>query len=393
MPYPFNIYDFIIEPIRLQDQKTKFLERYLKGPQNVANTTWDKIQSVKQLFDWELTPDEALRYLLWHVGFTRDLDYIVQELDYDDLRRLLGLAIPMWKSKGVPSGLEGTVRSLVGRDPQIFDWFHLRYEEGKTYFGEEWLGDDPFFVEEVGAAARDEHYSIAFVEDTYESINQTLLADIFRLCRPLGERFDIFLCNIFDQFTVGFDRWSVCEGSDNLSLENGVLVYGFGLGGHVKFNINEAVNWKSYITKWRVKIEHQSTSNQTFGISVYMYPGSGTYDDQILCIYRNDTKTASIWKRINDSWTVEATTSYYIPPEAWFTWTIVIDHQYEGETEERIVIKWYLDGDLVIEKDWPKADVPNQGTVGFRRTVNTKCYIDWVRLQKLPIVPINVGPA
>jgi len=70
----------------------------------------------------------------------------------------------------------------------------------------------------------------------------------------------------------------------------------------------------------------------------------------------------------------------------------LVDHQYEGEASERIVVKWYIDEVLVLEKDWPKADVPNMGTVGFRKTINTKCYIDWVRLQKLPITPIFVGP-
>ena len=393
MPYPFDIYEFIIEPVRLQDQKTQFLERYLKGPQEVAGTTWDKIQSVKQLFDWELTPDKALRNLLWHVGFTRDLDFVVQELDFDDMRRLLGLAVAMWKSKGVPSGLAGAVRSLVGRDPQMFDWFHLRFEEGKTYFGEEWLGDDPFFVEEVGAAARDEYYSIAFVEDTYENINQTLLANIFRLCRPLGERFDIFLCHVLDQFTLGFDRWSRTEGSGDLTIVDGELIYDFDISGVFNFNIVEALDWKSYITKWRVKLQHQGSSFQSFGVSSYKHPGSGTLDDLILCQYDHNLRIARIIKRINDVFTVEASTPYYIPPDAWFTWTVLTDHQYEGEAEERVVVNWYLDGVLVLSKDWPKADVPNQGTIDFRKLSNTKSYIDWVRLQKLPISPIFVGPA
>ena len=97
--FPHDIFKFIHKPIREADRKDgrNFVERFLIGKQSIFEDTQKKIQTLGTLLDPELTPQPRL--LKDHVGFTRELNNITNDITDNDLRKLISLAVALWKQK------------------------------------------------------------------------------------------------------------------------------------------------------------------------------------------------------------------------------------------------------------------------------------------------------
>lgn len=216
-PSKFSLYRALIKPLRDNDG-TELLKRFLLGPQ----AQFERVESeVLGLLD-QISPDAArsdvLKYLKDIVGFTNDLRSITDRLDERQLRRLIQLAVPMWKERHTPKGIINAIRLLTGRNAYLIDWFRYRMLLGEVMLTEDVYGDsiwvgqqhpldgEPWIIGGTGGTFDEYSSSIRVMDDG--TLDELLLLDIARLMRPINERFEIFLDDFLDQFETGLDRWT-----------------------------------------------------------------------------------------------------------------------------------------------------------------------------------------
>jgi|GEM_PF-5309480 len=151
--FPFDIFRFIHKPIRTADKdRDNFLERYLYGPQIIWEGMRDKIEDISKIVNPETCPTDLLQYLKDIVGLTRDLRNITDALSEDDLRKVILLAVPLWKTKGIEVGLKNIIKLFTGFNARIFNWFDYRMIIGEKAIGEEQLGEDAWIISRPGVA-------------------------------------------------------------------------------------------------------------------------------------------------------------------------------------------------------------------------------------------------
>lgn len=150
-----EIFKFLHKPIRDADKKTTLVERFLQGPQSVwDDTLTPKREALIELTDPTKCPTEALQYLKPIVGFTSELNNITDNLSENDLRKLILLAIPLWKQKGLEVGYSNILRLLIGVTSRIHNWFKFRKLIGVAALGDELLEDDEWFISLVGISSK-----------------------------------------------------------------------------------------------------------------------------------------------------------------------------------------------------------------------------------------------
>lgn len=148
--FQHDLYRFIHRPIREADQKdgNQFVERYMFGMQREFEAAFDKIRKLTELYDPEKTPQPRL--LKDIVGLTKELDNITRDINDQDLRKLISLAVALWKQKGLEIGYVNIVRLFTGKNARVFNWFDYRMIVGEKSFGEEQLGEDSWIISKVG---------------------------------------------------------------------------------------------------------------------------------------------------------------------------------------------------------------------------------------------------
>lgn len=150
--FAHDMFLFLHKPIRDLDAKEggNFVERFLTGPQFVFEETEGKIEEINTILDPARTRADLLQYLKDHVGFTKELNNITNDLGENDLRKLISLAVALWKQKGTEPGYINIVRLFTGKSARVFNYFDFRWIIGETQFGESQLGDDPFLISGPG---------------------------------------------------------------------------------------------------------------------------------------------------------------------------------------------------------------------------------------------------
>lgn len=148
--FPHEIYKFIHKPIRVEDQLAgrQFLERYIFAFQRQFEQLIDNINRLPQLYDPALTPQPRL--LKDIVGFTSELDKITNDISDADLRKLISLAVALWKEKGLEVGYKDIIRLFTGKNSRVFNWFDFRYIVGEQGLSQEELGEDSWFISVPG---------------------------------------------------------------------------------------------------------------------------------------------------------------------------------------------------------------------------------------------------
>lgn len=148
-----DIFKFLHKPIRDADKdQLNFLERYLLGPQAIwEEKIWNKINEILILIDPNKTPQPRL--LKDHVGLTKELNNITNDISDIDLRKLIFLAVALWKTKGTEPGYINIIRIFTGSESRLFNWFDFRLVVGEIGFGEEQLGEDSWLISVPGIEA------------------------------------------------------------------------------------------------------------------------------------------------------------------------------------------------------------------------------------------------
>lgn len=205
------MYRSLIKPIRDLDAPTLFVKRFLKEPQRQYELTADRIADLATTDDPATCRADLLQYLKAHVGFTSELRAITDRLTTGQLRKLITLAVPLWKKKGTADGLLAIVRLLTGRTPLYMDWFQFRNILGETQVGEDHLGNDSWVIGGSVTINDEFHSHIRLMDDG--TLDEVLLIDLMKLFRPLSERIEIAVVDFIDRFDdPTLDRWVQAPG-------------------------------------------------------------------------------------------------------------------------------------------------------------------------------------
>jgi phage tail-like protein len=230
MAAPRQIFDFFIEPIRSSDKREghDFLKRWLMGPQEIWETHISKAADLRKLWSPAECPDNAVRYLAWIVGWTSQLDYIVNELTLEELRRLISVSVKLWKERGTEPALVDVLYLATGARCRALNWFDFRWILGEDYIGEEWGGLDSWLISLPGEDARAEYLSNLRIVDN-GNLNRRLVENLVELMRALGENWEITYLVFLDLFTESGDlaQWDLTA-SPSAEVTNGTLVLNSG---------------------------------------------------------------------------------------------------------------------------------------------------------------------
>lgn len=202
------LYRALIKPIRELDRDTLFVKRFLKEPQRQYELTADRIADLAETDDPATCRADLLKYLKDHVGFTVDLRHITDRLSEASLRKLIQLAVPLWKKKGTTDGLLTIVRLLTGRTPLYIDWFQFRNILGESQIGEDQLGNDSWVIGGEVTILDEFHSHLRMMDDG--TLDEQLLLDLLGLFRPISERIEVALVDFIDRFdhNTVLDRWT-----------------------------------------------------------------------------------------------------------------------------------------------------------------------------------------
>ncbi len=228
--FSHNLFSFLHKPLRDGDKNTfNFLERFLIGPQtlweqNIAN----KLLELNDLIVPALTPQPRL--LKDHVGFTKELDYITSDISDADLRKIISLAVALWKKKGLEVGYEDIIRVFTGANVRIFNWFDFRYIVGEQVLGESQLGDDSWFISIPGVLGSEDTDNIVVALMPFEN-TFTDRSPIRNPGTPSGEH--VFFNN---GASIGSLKW-VLFGSPGVVIPGGPpVIESFPTNGYMKIN-------------------------------------------------------------------------------------------------------------------------------------------------------------
>ena len=205
-----EIYDYMIRPIRDEDQKaTQFGLRFVQQPQTHFDTMRERIDLLMSIVDSNLCPDDVVHHLLPIVGFTDDvMAGALATLSVKDTRKIIPLAVPMWRRKGSAQGIEQMLRAFTGKNVVIRDYFWWKsWLDGECLIGTEWGGADLCLVDDPGGPDHAEYTTDITVMDEDGTLNRELVLALLRLVRPSSERFSIRYIDLLDIFRWDLRNW------------------------------------------------------------------------------------------------------------------------------------------------------------------------------------------
>jgi len=329
-----DMYRFLLDPIRQADatrEGTLFVKRYLQGPQLLWQQTMSKIFALKNLMSVTKCPDELLKYLKNIVGWTSDLDYITDGLDYDALRRLIAASPELWKQRGREETIIDLLTLITGANCYMLNWFDYRWITGETIFGEIHEGNDSWIISNPGAPNYGENYSTLKIVDNGD-LDKTLAQYLVNFMRAVSERIEIVYIQFFDQFLIDGDdaQWTTTVG-DDMVIADGVAKHSATAQQTSVVSVAEAAAWERYICYWKIK------SNDKIKI---MFGIDGT--DYFLLEIILNSNTCNLYLYSNSSLGLLTTTT--------LTYTALPDIYYGVRIHfETPTIRVYIDGDLIID--------------------------------------------
>jgi len=388
--YNLDMYNFILQSIREEDKKyTLFLKRYLQGPQSVWETIQSKIFKLKNLWDITKVDEEWLPFLRPIVGWSSDLDYITDQLETDQLRRVIASSVALWKSRGNEDSLIDLLSLSTGARMRIWNWFDFRWVLDETITGEEHDGLDSWMIDLPIDGVEEYWSNLRIVDDG--SLNKQLVKDIVGLMRASSERFQIVYLALLDLFEVDDDasQWyDTFEDSSTgaaLSVENGEASFSTTAAKETAMVASElALGWDNYVAYWRVKPSvgadlhfYCSDLENSFTLRITPATPNGTVEigETVLGVFSN-LYTAQIAEGIEDE-------QYHAVRAAITSNTI---------TGNISVVVYFNNVEILNEEITPTFV---SGGIGFGHEINQTISISEVEVLRLPanndIVNINTA--
>lgn len=370
---PPSIYNMIIEPLRGADAATRFLYAFLLGPQRAFEQMENKIKELPMLQDPRACRDDLLVYLKAIVGFDRTLDYMTSGLDANELRRLITIAIPLWKERGTRQGLLDIFRAFTGRSTQLFTWIETRFllDEDHLDYMEPWLIGKP------GGPEYSEFWSDLMVMDEGD-LDRLLARRVVDLARPLSERIRIIYLDFLDDFLFESGYWIDPGSAAPAVMQEGDFYFPDTGDSFAQILSLRSEDWTEYNTDIIFKLE-----GNLFGIYFY-------WEDATINYYLE-------WDRSGDFLRVARTYPAHsgivasIPApnlinSVKYKFTISVFEDIGGTR-----IRIYLDNALLIDT-LDTGTRPSKGTLRLYGPSGTKVWIDRVLLYETPLDYDDVTP-
>jgi hypothetical protein len=373
-----DIYRFILNGIRIEDQKDiLFLKRYLEGPQSIWNRIQETIFSIKDLWSAADCPDEYLRYLKNIVGWTVELEPITDELDDDTLRRLIAVSWAIWKERGSEDAMINVLELLMTSRLRLWNWFDYRWVLGETELSEELEGRDPWMIDLPVDGGSDEYFSnLRIVDDG--SLNRTLVRNIVKLMRPVGERYEISYITFLDLFRIAdSSQWMIPEGTLTIAGGNAKLTDD-SIQESMYATIAASALWEDYVASWRIK-GTSTTGADFYGVSFYVQDEDNGYAVALNTV----AQTVTLYRVNSGVYTSLVSTSYLLFDDVYKTIRVQVSP--EGITNR---IKVYVDGNLKIDTT---NDEYTEGRVGMFHAPGATIQTDEVEMFQLPLTTELVG--
>ena len=386
MTAPQDIYRMIIEPIRLADQPGLLLQRYMTGMQLVWDRVSDKLLTQPEVVDWERTPSEAIRWLLWHVGFTSDFDYLFgpEGLDETEQRKLASVAVPLWKERFTQRGLEDLIRFFFGKEVLFFDYFFFRWILDENYVDDIWDGLDIWSVQ-PGGTDLDEYWSLILIEDMDQTLNQVLLRYMLELERPASERFYVIPMSLIEEFYT-LDRWQPWLTGGTATLDGDVVKILKVTGEEsIILDTPEAYDWDNMLIKAKTQLHgDQAQAGQIW----LLFRVNEAKDRWYRLAYQNELATIFLYK-YDGTLTNVASLAFELDVDVWYTFTVHVEQK-----SASVIIRFFLDNVLMLEYEDFTLTV-NKGTIAIGRggpgTIN-QAWFDWIRVQPIPAETLEITP-
>lgn len=381
-----KIYNFLLKPIRDADQQegNLFVQRYLDGPQ----TLWERAQStifaLKDLWSVTDIEDEHLQYLKNIVGWTKEkiTKRVTDALDYFELRRLISISVPFWKTRGPEDTIVNILRALTGSRVRIWSWFDFRWVLDETEVGEAHQGRDPWIIELPEDGDDEYRFNVRIVDPVLpEALNRDLVINLLKLTRPMGERIEVSYIHFLDRFTVEGDdgQWIVNSGS--VEVADGLLkLSDTGSGERVTISdvtVPNSVNWTTGLVAY---MRARSNGVGAIGMRFLVADGSNYYDARILIGTFPTPATVVLVKRTAGTPTTLASVSLGTAIELGEFVGLRVGVEAEGSTNR---IKVYVDGDEVIDTTDPDH---TQGSLSLYHFAGADLEVDEVELFETPLV-------
>lgn len=164
-----------------------------------------RTRALQELLDPELCPDELVPHLAALVGVGLDLP-ASNLATTAELRRLVVVAIALWKEKGNRESWRDVVSVLAGKRALILDWFYLRLVQGS--FGELHVLPRPGSAP-GGSYDYPENVTDLWYMDPEGMVNGTLVQRFLDVCRPAGERINVYVGLLVDDGGAGWGLWTL----------------------------------------------------------------------------------------------------------------------------------------------------------------------------------------
>lgn len=336
MAVPTQIYNFLIEEIRKLDQQDgdRFVERYLIGPQTIWETNSEILQTIPNIWSITECPNRLLQYLKNIVGWTSDLDYITDELDYDTLRRLISVSINLWKNRGPEDTINDIIYFTFNSRNRIWNWFDFRWVLDETQLGEDHQGLDPWIIDlpdpEVSGTENVSNLRVV------EPESKIALEGIVELMRALNEVIEITYLKFLDQFLIEGDltQWQDPI-TYNLHVEDGVLKVGDSLStSELAWATELEANWINQVVYLRARFWSNGGSDAATIIPLGKYVAPYVVGYSISYDFNGNVSVYSSSGLIG-------TFTYTLEEGVWYGFRFDLSC-YEGS----IIFKIYIDGNL-----------------------------------------------
>ncbi len=373
-----KMYNFLLYTIRQIDstrEGTFFVKRLFEGPQSVWQTTHDKIFSIKDLWSITKCPDEYLKYLKWIVGWTSELDYVTDELDFYTLRRLIASSIPLWRKRGQEETIIDIISLVANSRCRIWNWFDYRWITDETEFVEDHQGRDPWIVDIQGEPDFGEYYNTLRIVDNGD-LDRTLVKNLVKFMKPCGERIEIAYIDFLDMFLVEDDtsQWETAVG------EPMIVQDGYGILEDTSYQLSivsfgDSLVWNRYVFYCRIK--GIGTGNP-YGL-VFYYKDVDNYYELILNI--DSITNDYVLNKIEDGASTNVTSGTIIQKildDIWYGIRIHIDEE-SGSNR----IKLYIDGSEIFNV--LDSSTLEEGTIGFFNSASATTKLDECELFQLPL--------
>lgn len=198
-----RLIEFLPLGLRQETAERRALAGLLAPVAAVDELLATRAERLAQLLDPTEAPDDTVRHLGGLVGLGTDLG-AANAATVAQLRKLIPVAVELWKRKGTIPSWRAASASLVGSRSVILTWFYFRTVEGSSAM----VHTIPGVGLAGGFYGTPEYVADLWVQDPDGTADLTILARFLDELRPANERINLYRCYHLDDGGAGAAQWA-----------------------------------------------------------------------------------------------------------------------------------------------------------------------------------------